>query len=147
MEPSTPELAVAIYAARTAGEMVAKCFHEGIKFRSKGADPSVTFDLVTDTDVKAEFLIADVIRLAYPTHAILGEELHSRTMAAEHLWIIDPIDGTNNFAHQIAHFAISIGYYRAGRAECGVIYNPVREEWYVTARVQGAWCNGRRVQV
>jgi myo-inositol-1(or 4)-monophosphatase len=147
MDTQTPELAVAIDAARAAGELVAKCFHQGIESRPKRSDPQATFDLVTDADLKAEFLIADVIRRAYPAHAILGEELHPSTIAAEHLWIVDPIDGTNNFAHRIAHFAISIGYYRAGRAECGVIYNPVHEEWYVAARGQGAWFNQRRVQV
>jgi myo-inositol-1(or 4)-monophosphatase len=141
------ELRVAIDAARAAGELILPLFYTGIAFRAKGSDPQATADLVTDADVKAEYLIAEVIRKAYPAHAILGEELHPSTMAAEHLWIIDPIDGTNNFAHQIAHFAISIAYYRAGRAECGVVYNPAHNEWYTTARGQGAWHNDRRVHV
>jgi myo-inositol-1(or 4)-monophosphatase len=147
VEASTPELRVAIDAARAAGELILPLFHGGVAFRAKGADPQATFDLVTDADLKAEYLIAEVIRKAFPAHAILGEELHPSSIAAEHLWIIDPIDGTNNFAHQIAHFAISIAYYRAGRAECGAIYNPAHGEWYVTARGQGAWYNNRRVQV
>src|SRR5262245_20371005 len=147
MDATTPELTIAIDAARTAGDYLARSFAQGVESRPKSNDPSATFDLVTDADLRAEMLIAEVIRRAYPAHAILGEELHPSHVAAEHLWVVDPIDGTNNFAHQIAHFAVSIGYYRAGRAECGVIFNPVREEWYLTARGQGAWFNGRRAQV
>ena len=82
MDITTPELTVAVDAARAAGEFVAKCFRDGIESRPKSDDPRATFDLVTDADIKAEMLIAEVIRLAYAAHAILGEELHPSTIAA-----------------------------------------------------------------
>lgn len=104
-------------------------------------------DLVSDADVESEQAIADVIRAAYPGHAILGEETHQAEVSAEHLWVIDPLDGTTNFAHGIPHFAVSIGYYRAGEAVCGVIYNPIRREWYTAVKGGGAFAGERRAEV
>ena len=88
-----------------------------------------------------------VIREAFPGHEVLAEEAHTGDVNAEHLWIVDPLDGTNNFAHKIPHYAVSVAYYREGRAECGIVYNPVRDEWHVAARGQGAFQDGRPVKV
>lgn len=137
-----PELDVAREAARAGGNVVARYFEEGVSMRFKDA-----VNLVSDADVEAEKAVVDVIRAAYPGHEILGEETHKGDVAAEHLWIVDPLDGTSNFAHRIPQFAVSVAYYRAGRAECGVIFNPVRDEWHVAARGQGAFRDGRRVHV
>jgi myo-inositol-1(or 4)-monophosphatase len=106
-----------------------------------------SYNLVTETDLLAEQAIVASIRESFPDHEILGEEGTKGNVAAEHLWVIDPLDGTNNFAHGMPHFAISIGYYRAGKAELGAIYNPLREEWFVCQRNGGAWWNDRRVRV
>jgi myo-inositol-1(or 4)-monophosphatase len=139
---NTPELALAEAAARAGGAVVSRYFREGIAMRSKDIA-----NLVSDADIEAERAIVAVIRETFPGHEVLGEEMHQGDTGAEHLWIVDPLDGTNNFAHKIPHFAVSIAYYRAGRAECGVIYHPVRDEWHLAARGQGAYQNGRRVQV
>src|SRR5690606_10584229 len=105
---------------------ISRYFRDGIEMRSKES-----YNLVSDCDVEAEQAIVRVIREAFPDHAVLGEEAHEASVDAEHLWVVDPLDGTNNFAHQIPHFAVSIAYYRGGVAQCGVVYNPLREDWYV----------------
>ncbi len=139
----TPEQTIAEEAARAGGAIAARYFREGVAMRSKDVA-----NLVSDADVEAEHAIAAVIKRAFPSHTILGEEAHEQGDAtAEHLWIIDPIDGTNNFAHKIPHFAVSVAYYHAGVAQCGVIFNPVRDEWHSAARGQGAFHDGRQVHV
>ena len=139
----TPEQTIAEEAARAGGAVAARYFREGVTMRSKDVA-----NLVSDADIEAEYAIAGVIKKAFPSHIILGEEAHQAGDAtAEHLWIIDPIDGTNNFAHQIPHFAVSVAYYHAGVAQCGVIFNPIRDEWHSAARGQGAFHDGRQVHV
>ena len=115
----TPELTVAEEAARAGGRVVTRYFHEGIEMRSKDVA-----NLVSDADLEAERAIVEVIRGTFPDHEILGEEAHAGDVGAEHLWIIDPLDGTNNFAHKVPHYAVSVAYYRGGRAECGIVFNP-----------------------
>lgn len=137
-----PQLAVAVGAAFEAGQLVADYFVKGTAIRTKES-----FNLVTDADVNAEHCIAEVIRKSFPTHAILGEEGHEADVNSEHLWVVDPLDGTNNFAHQIPHFAVSIGYYHKGEAQVGVIVNPVTSDWFFTVRNQGAWYRNRRAEV
>ena len=83
----------------------------------------------------------------HPQHSILGEEELAADTSAEHLWIIDPLDGTTNFVHDIPHFAVSVAYYRNGTAECGVICNPVRDDWYTAVQGNGAFHNGRAINV
>jgi myo-inositol-1(or 4)-monophosphatase len=136
------ELVVAEEAARAAGAIIARYFYEGVTMRFKDVA-----NLVSDADIEAEHAIADVLRGAYPGHEVLAEEVHQGGSGAEHLWVVDPLDGTNNFAHKIPHFAVSIAYCRAGQAECGVIYNPVRNEWHTAVRGEGAYHDGRRAQV
>ena len=137
-----PELSLAEAAARAGGEVAARYFRDGVTMRSKDVA-----NLVSDADVEAEHAIAAVIRQAYPDHAILGEEAYQGDAAAEHLWVVDPIDGTNNFAHAIPHFAVSVAYYRRGRAQVGVVFNPVTNDWSTAARGQGAHHNGRPARV
>jgi myo-inositol-1(or 4)-monophosphatase len=136
------EMQIAVAAARAGGAIVSRYFREGVEIRTKES-----FNLVSDADVESEHAIAETIHREFPKHAILGEEAHQDRADSEHLWIIDPLDGTNNFAHDIPHFAVSIAYYRKGVAQCGVIYNPIRDDWYLTERGQGAWQNGQRAHV
>ncbi len=138
----TPEQTIAEEAARAGGAIASRYFRDGVAMRSKD-----TANLVSDADVEAEHAIAAVIRKAFPSHAILGEEAYQADAAAEHLWVVDPIDGTNNFAHQIPHFAVSVAYYHAGVAQCGVVYNPIREEWHTAALGRGAYHDGRQARV
>jgi myo-inositol-1(or 4)-monophosphatase len=140
--PNTPELDVAREAARRGAEIVCRHHRDGVTMRSKGVS-----DLVSDADTESEEAIVEVIRRAFPDHAILAEESHRGDAGAEHLWIVDPLDGTTNFAHRIPHFAVSIAYYRAGRAECGVVHNPVRGDWYLAVRGRGAFHDGSPIYV
>jgi myo-inositol-1(or 4)-monophosphatase len=133
---------VAVCAAHEAGKVLARYFHEGFEVRNKGVA-----DLVTDADVAAERRIAEIIRTAFPDHAILGEEENSGDLSAEHLWVIDPLDGTTNFAHHIPHFAVSIAYLYHGVAQCGVVWNPIREDLYIARRGHGSTHNGKAIHV
>ncbi|QDT52315.1 Inositol-1-monophosphatase [Caulifigura coniformis] len=136
------QLAVARHAARTASEVINRYFREGVEMREKGPG-----DLVSAADVDAEKAIASVIHQAFPNDAILGEESHSAPADSERLWIVDPIDGTTNFAHQIPHFAVSIAYYERGVPMCGLIHNPVTGDWYSAIKGEGALVNGKKARV
>lgn len=137
-----PQLEVALQAAQKAGNIIAEFFVKGTAIRTKES-----YNLVTDADVNAEHSIAETIRNAFPNHAILGEEGHTADVSSEHLWVVDPLDGTNNFAHHIPHFAVSIGYYHRGVAQLGVILNPVTSDWFFAVRGQGAWYRNQRARV
>jgi myo-inositol-1(or 4)-monophosphatase len=112
-----------------------------------------TIDLVTEADLAAEELIIDRIRSHYPRHAILAEEsgasegINSIPGESEWKWIIDPLDGTTNYAHGYPCFCVSIGVERAGRIEIGVVYDPMRDEMFAAERGQGATLNERRMRV
>ncbi len=142
MEVECPQLLVAQAAARRGGEILTHYYHQGVTMRSKSAS-----DLVSDADIEAEQAIAAVIRESFPDDEVLGEESHRGDSAAARLWIVDPLDGTTNFAHHIPHFAVSIAYYESGKPQCGVIYNPLRGDWYTAEKGQGAWWNGERASV
>lgn len=129
-------------AAEIGGEIVARYFRDGVEIRSKES-----YNLVSDADLESERAIVAAIRERHPDHAILGEELHDADVSAEHLWIVDPLDGTNNFAHGIAHFAVSIAYFRDGEPYCGVVYNPVRGDWFTAVRGEGAYHNANKLAV
>lgn len=141
-QPAPPQLAVALDAARVGGEVVARYYRDGVEIRSKES-----YNLVTDADVNAEHAIVDVIRRTFPNHTVLGEESYSADPLGDHVWIIDPIDGTNNFAHAVPHFAVSVAYYEQGRPICGVVHNPVTDDWYHCYSGGGAWSGERRIQV
>jgi len=136
-------LQVAFEAAEAGARVVMDYFERGVLMRQK----SDAFDLVSDADLHSEQAIAKTILAGFPDHAILGEEENTGSIAAKDLWIIDPLDGTNNFAHRIPHFAVSIAYYRDGEAVCGVVVNPVHNDWYWASRGSGAFHNGRRLAV
>ena len=103
--------------------------------------------LVTAADVEAEKAIVELIRSNFPNHSFLAEEAYSETISAEHLWVIDPLDGTNNFAHGIPHFAVSVAYYHNGVAEYGIVIDVARGHVYESGRGLGAWADGEQVYV
>ena len=103
-------LSVAEEAARAGGAVIARYFRDGVAMRSKA-----TANLVSDCDLEAERAVVAVIRRTFPGHEVLGEELHAGDPSADDLWVIDPLDGTANFAHRVPQFAVSVAYYPQGR--------------------------------
>jgi myo-inositol-1(or 4)-monophosphatase len=140
-------LSSATTAARIGGEILMGYFRDGVQIRNKSASGSKTYDLVSDADIESEKAIAEYLRGQYPQHELLGEEELAGDIDAEHLWIIDPLDGTNNFAHQIPHFAVSVAYYHHGQAVAGAILNPARDEMFTAVRGGGAHRNGQPMTV
>ncbi len=125
-------------------------FRTELKIRDKSSTGGATFDLVSDADLESEQAIARRLTHSYPDHHLLGEEELGRGLdvaTSEHLWIIDPLDGTNNYAHTLPQFAVSIAYYHFGRAVVGVVYNPASGDLYTASAGGGAWHNGQQVHV
>jgi len=108
-------------------------------------------NLVTEADLAAEKLIIDRINSHYPRHAILAEESGASgemaTGKSDWQWIIDPLDGTTNYAHGYPCFCVSIAVERAGAIEIGVVYDPSRNEMFAAERGQGATLNDRPMRV
>ena len=137
----------AIQTARDAGRILAEKFgRAALQISNKGE-----IDLVTEADLAAERFIIERIKSHYPRHAILAEEADASGIkhegAGEYKWIIDPLDGTTNYAHGYPVFCVSIALERDGRIELGVIYDPLRDEMFSAERGEGATLNGRRIHV
>ncbi|HRX83069.1 MAG TPA: inositol monophosphatase family protein [Pirellulaceae bacterium] len=145
MQPGMRELDTAGIAARAGGEVLSRYFQTGVIADHK--NDVETYNLVSVADVEAEQAIVEVIRRQFPNHAVLGEESHHDDAKSEHLWVVDPLDGTTNFVHGIPHYAVSIAYYHQGKPKCGVIFNPSRDDWYEATAGGGAFHNGKRVSV
>ena len=136
----------AIQTARDAGRVLAEKFGRAIQISNKG-----DIDLVTEADLASERLIVERVRSYHPRHAILAEEAGDVAAAgggeSEYKWIVDPLDGTTNYAHGYPVFCVSIALEHEGRVVVGVVYDPVRDELFAAERGEGATLNGRRVRV
>jgi len=110
-------------------------------------EKSARGDLVTAADRESERFIVDRLRAAFPSATILGEEGGVRAGRADERWIIDPLDGTTNYAHGYPLYCVSIGYERAGEIVAGVVYAPVLDELYAAEHGGGARCNGDAIAV
>ena len=148
------QLQVAERAARAAGDLVRMKFGTHLDVRSKG----LRSNLVTDADEQSEKLIRSLIAQRFPSDAVLGEEAGVGSSPAAHLhdsnkqtsrgrWIVDPLDGTTNYAHGYPFFSVSIAYESDGQVVLGVVYDPVRDELFVAERGAGARLNGGRIAV
>ncbi|WP_419570388.1 inositol-1-monophosphatase [Rheinheimera sp.] len=139
-----PMLNIAIRAARSAGNIIAKAYGEldRVQTSQKGSN-----DFVTNVDQEAEHAIVAVLRKSFPDHDIIGEEFgeHSNNNS-DYQWIIDPLDGTANFIKGIPHFAVSIALRVNGRTEQAVVFDPLRGEVFTASRGAGAQLNGRRIR-
>jgi myo-inositol-1(or 4)-monophosphatase len=129
-------------AADRAGAIVKGRWHEQGRIDVK----SSAIDLVTDVDRACETAILDVLSSTFPEHAILAEESGARG-EHEFLWIIDPLDGTTNFAHGYPQVAISLALQRGAQTILGLVYDPIREELFVARRGAGAFLNDQVVRV
>ena len=144
-EPGNQLLSVAVEAAKAGGEILMSYFRQGVSIRCKGGESA---DLVSEADVNAEQAVIRIIHQTFPDHAILGEESATETDPnSPALWVIDPLDGTTNFLHNVPHFAVSIGYFEYGQPVCGVIWNPARVDLYTAWKGHGATHNGRAIRV
>jgi myo-inositol-1(or 4)-monophosphatase len=133
---------VALRAARAAGRIHLKRLSR-ININRK----SNSIDLVTEADRESEAAIIEIIARAFPTHAILAEESGASVLASDHRWIIDPLDGTTNFAHGFPMFCVSIAYERKGRVEFGIVYDALRHECFSATRGRGARLNAKPIHV
>lgn len=140
---SNPHINIATEAAHRAGDMA-------LRYRSRldsiPVERKARHDYVSDVDRACEQVIREYILRHHRDHAILGEE-SGLIGSSDHVWIVDPIDGTSNYLRGIPHFAISIALEIKGRLEAGVIYDPVRSELFTAARGQGAFLNDQRIRV
>lgn len=137
------ELEVAKRAAKKAG-LIMRRNADNVLVSHKGD----SFNLVTQTDTECEKTIIGMIRKAFPTHSILSEEGTGKdALDSEHLWVIDPLDGTNNYAHGLPQYCVSIAYARKGVVQAGVIFDPERRELFEAVLGRGAHLNGKRIRV
>jgi myo-inositol-1(or 4)-monophosphatase len=138
-----PHLAIAVEAARSAGKLLREALGGTRRISYKGHPTN----LVTEMDRRSETLIVDRLRQAFPEHAILGEEGGAQAGQSEYRWLIDPLDGTTNYAHGVPLFSVSIALERAGQVELGVGYDPNLDELFVAERGTGATLNGEPIRV
>ncbi len=141
-----PMLNVAIKAARAAGAIInrAALDVEAVRVSQKQVN-----DFVTEVDHASEEAIIETLLTAYPGHAIWGEET-GRTRGAQdsdHVWIIDPLDGTTNFIHGFPVYCVSIALAVKGKVEQAVIYDPTRNDLFTATKGRGAYMNERRIRV
>ncbi|HET9887187.1 MAG TPA: inositol monophosphatase family protein [bacterium] len=130
--------------AREAGELLLESASRPLEVREKGAT-----DLVTSADQASEELILKRIRAAYPDHRILSEESAGKIerISSGALWIVDPLDGTTNYAHGLPIWAVSIACCIDGETVAGVVLDPARRECFTALRGEGAYLNGRPIRV
>jgi myo-inositol-1(or 4)-monophosphatase len=138
-------LEAACEAARQAATVI-EGWRQRFSVREKGR-----FDLVTEADVASQRAIQAYLSQRFPGHGFLAEEEGaSRGQPADDApptWIVDPIDGTTNYVHDCPMYCVSIGLWAGGELVVGVVLDPTRPELFSAARGQGAWLNGRRLQV
>lgn len=104
-------------------------------------------DLVTEVDKKSEAKITEVIHKHFPEHNVLGEEEGDRNKKSDYVWIVDPIDGTINFAHALPIFCISVALEIKGKVTLGMVYNPVSKERFFAEAGMGAYLNDKKICV
>lgn len=132
----------AINLARDAGNLLKEKFNSKHEVHYKGE-----INLVTEADKMSEDLIIAAINSSFPDHGILSEESPAQNSQAKLRWIIDPLDGTTNYAHGYPVFCVSIALENEGVIVLGVIYDPLREDMFVAVRGSGAYLNGKKLKV
>ncbi len=135
-------LETAIDIAREAGSLIAHYYERRIGFELKG-----DYDLVTEADRASEKLVVERLNSYFPAHSVLGEEGGLRDNKSEFRWYVDPLDGTTNFAHGYPMFNVTLALERDGEMQCGVIFDPLRQEMFAAELGGGAFLNGRRIHV
>jgi len=135
----------AIKTIKEAGEIVRKKFGHIRNVKNKSRH---LIDPVTEADYLSEKKIVNAIKKQYPTHKILSEEsYHSASLNEDDLWIIDPLDGTRNFAVGIPFFCIALSYKKKGQTVLDLVYDPLHNELFFAAKGQGAYLNNKAIKV
>lgn len=132
----------AIRVAKDAGRLLRDRVGTRIDVEHKGS-----INLVTDVDLASERLIREAISTHYPRHEVLGEEGGLSDSGSEYRWIVDPLDGTTNYAHGYPIFCVSIALECKGEIELGVVYDPMRDELFAAEQGGGATLNNRAIHV
>jgi myo-inositol-1(or 4)-monophosphatase len=147
--PVSPDVSVldlaeetAIALAREAGTLI-----RDLLFRVRAVTHKGTVDLVTDADHASEVIVAGGLSKVFPDHRLIGEEGSRGSETSPYGWIIDPIDGTTNYAHRYPHFAVSIGLEFDGQPVLGVVFDPMRDELFRARLGAGAFVNDTRIRV
>jgi len=133
---------VAVTAARKAGLLLKSKLGQARKIEYKGA-----VNLVTEMDLLAEKIIVSEIRQRFPNHSLLAEERITKQEDSPYRWIIDPLDGTTNYAHGYPVFCVSVALEEKGELILGVVYDPMRNELFLAEKGKGAHLNGRKIHV
>ena len=138
----SPFLVFAIDTAKSAGEILLTHFGKISSFNQKSTD----IDLVTIADIESESFIVKQIQSTYPNHQIITEESSIKKGCSDYQWIIDPLDGTTNFIHNLPIFAVSIGLQYKQETIAAVVYNPAAEKCFWAEKNNGAFLNGSCIQ-
>ena len=137
----------AIETARKAGQLLCELYHQQHTVCLKSSD----IDVVTEADMDSEQLIVEAIRARFPDHRILSEEGLGNWQAepddTPRLWLVDPLDGTVNYAHGYPFWGVSLALAEHGRVVTAVTYDPLRDETFCAERHQGAWCDEQRMSI
>ncbi len=133
---------IGISAAYKGAEVLQSYFGNITRIDKKGV-----IDLVTEADVRSEEKIVSTIRAAFPDHTILAEESGLEQGTQDGRWLVDPLDGTTNFAHQVPIFCISIAFATGNDIRVGIVLNPINGELFTATRNMGAQLNGNSIQV
>ncbi len=133
----------AITAAKEAGKIILDYYLKNVDAISK----KNTYNLVTKADIDAENKIISIIKDKFPKHSILTEESGEERNKSNYLWIIDPLDGTNNFYHKFPMFCVSIALYKKGKPQIGVVFDPIKKELFVAEKNRGAFLNDKQIKV
>ncbi|MCX7612321.1 MAG: inositol monophosphatase [Ignavibacterium sp.] len=132
-----------IYISKSAGEIIRNYFGKNISVEFK----SDVKNLVTLADKESEKTIIDFIKKKYPSHGILAEESGQQGNDSDYLWVIDPLDGTSNFAHGLPIFSVSIGLQYKNEIVAGVVYDIMRDKIYYAEKGSGAYKEDVRISV
>jgi myo-inositol-1(or 4)-monophosphatase len=135
-------VAVATEAVLRAGAIQKARYGQRVEVEHKGE-----INIVTEVDRACEAAVLEVLRSRFPGHDIVTEETHLERTGARHLWFVDPLDGTTNFAHGYPVFCCSVALAVDGQVVAGAVYDPLREELFTAERGAGSHLNGRRLRV
>jgi len=144
MKLSSANINVILKACRKAAKPLIRDFGEIENLQVSLKGPG---DFVTTSDKKVEKILIDELSKARPSYSILSEEVGLIKNDEEFKWIIDPIDGTANFLHGIPHFAISIGLEHKNEIICGIIFDPIKDEIFLSEKGNGSYLNNQRIRV